>query len=349
MIRVGVLGAGFLAGAYVRSVREVRDAEVTAVYARRADRAAALAEEHGIAAWHDDMAALCGRADVDAVLVALPNDVHLPAVRVAAAAGKPVLCTKPLARDAREAAEMLRLVRTAGVIHGYGESEAYAPAVRRLVEVVGSGALGRIHTLRSRDAHAGPHADHFWDHAVAGGGALLDMGCHALETARLLVGKGNLPTAVAAWGAGLSGRPGATVEDNAVMMVRFAGGEVATIEASWTQAGGMVLHTEAHGSSGTASSDITAGPVRAFSAAGIASVGEKADQTAGWVTPMVDEDRSYGYVAMVDDFLHGVAGAVAPAETFVDGYVVNEVLDAAYRAMRTRVWEPVSYDRELLG
>ena len=84
---------------------------------------------------------------------------------------------------------MLRLVQDAGVFHGYMENEVFSPEVIKVAEMVASGALGRVLTMRAREGHSGPHAEHFWDAETAGGGAFLDMGCHCIEAARYIIGK----------------------------------------------------------------------------------------------------------------------------------------------------------------
>ena len=77
----------------------------------------------------------------------------------------------------------------AGVFHGYIENEVFSPEVIKVAEMVASGALGRVLTMRAREGHSGPHAAHFWDAETAGGGAFLDMGCHCIEAARYIIGK----------------------------------------------------------------------------------------------------------------------------------------------------------------
>lgn len=100
-----------------------------------------------------------------------------------------MVVTKPLGRSDAEAREMLTAVQEAGVWHGYAETEVFSPAVMRAREMIEAGAIGDVLTIRSREAHAGPHAPHFWDEALSGGGALLDMGCHTIAAARYFVGK----------------------------------------------------------------------------------------------------------------------------------------------------------------
>ena len=98
-----------------------------------------------------------------------------------------------------------------------------------------AGGIGDLLTMRAREGHSGPHAPHFWDAETAGGGALLDMGCHTVESARHFFGKDNKVTEVLAWGATMVHGDKTTGEDTAVALLKFAGGQMATIESSWIE------------------------------------------------------------------------------------------------------------------
>src|SRR5439155_1755621 len=201
---------------------------------------------------------------VELVVIGLPNHLHLPAVRVAAEARKAIVCTKPLARNGQEAAEMVKLVREAGVMHGYAETEVFSPDVMRARQMIESGAIGKVLTVRAREAHSGPHAPHFWDAETAGGGALLDMGCHTVEAARYFFGKENRIKDVFAWGATMVHKERTTGEDNAVLLLRLEDGRTSLTEASWTAKGGMELRNEVYGTMGRIVTDTSSTRIRAF-------------------------------------------------------------------------------------
>jgi predicted dehydrogenase len=341
-VSIALLGSGFVAEFYMQGLREVPGQQVVVNYSRSAERARDFAAKWGIPQWTTDLEAAVAHPDVDLVLIALPNDVHLEATRLAARAGRHVVCTKPLGRSAAEAAEMLALVEAAGVLHGYAETEVFSPAVMRVRQLIEAGALGRICTMRSREAHSGPHAPHFWDPARSGGGALLDMGCHMFEAFRYFLGKDDRPVEAIAWGDLLVHRQRTTAEDNAVAMVRFASGALGVAEVSWSALGGLDLRNEVYGERGAAFTDVTRGtPVRAFVQAQAGYLLEKADADRGWVFPVPDEARVYGYHEEMRHFVECVAAGRTPRETYADGLVVNRIVDACYRSLRSRRWEPV--------
>lgn len=239
---------------------------------------------------------------------------------------------------------MVRAVREAGVFAGYLENEVYNPDLMRARAMVRSGALGDVLSMRAREGHSGPHAPHFWDAPTAGGGALLDMGCHCIEAVRYLVGKEHAVTEVFAWGATLAHGERTTGEDNAIAILRFGDGRTATIEASWTAKGGMEVRNEVYGTKGRLVHDSSATSLRAFIEEPAGYLAEKTDADTGWVFPIADEARVYGYDEQFRDMIGAFRAGTDPRETFEDGYVVNSILDAAYRSMRSGRWEPVEID-----
>ena len=343
-VRLGMIGSGFIADHYVQGLRYVPDVRVVASASTGGDRGRAFAERHRVPRTYDRASALCADPDVDLVVIALPNHLHLGAVRDAVAAGKGVLCTKPLGRTGEESAEMLRLVREAGVFNGYLENEVFAPEVMKVRELVSSGALGRVLTMRSREGHSGPHAPHFWDAETAGGGAFLDMGCHCIEAARYIVGKDVPITDVFAWGATLGHAEKTSGEDNAIAILRFADGRTATIEASWTAKGGMEVRNEVYCERGRIVHDLGSTPIRAFLEQPAGYLAEKTDADTGWVFPVADEPRVAGHDEQFRHFVAAFRDGVEPRETFEDGFVVNTIIDAAYRSMRSGTWESVERD-----
>jgi len=339
VIGIGLLGSGFISDTYADALQDVREAQVTANYSRNPERAAEFAQKWNSKPYNT-MAALCADPDVDLVVVALPNEVHLEAVTHIAAAGKGVICTKPLARTAKEAAEMLHAVEN--VWHGYAESAVFSPNIAKAHEMVRAGAIGDLLTMRAREAHSGPHAPHFWDAETAGGGALLDMGCHTIESARLFFGKDNPITEVFAWGATLVHGDRTTGEDTATALLKFAGGQLATVESSWIEKGGMQLRHELVGSAGRLVTDTSSTPVWGFIQHPAGYLVEKADADTGWVHPVPEETRAYGFSQLMRYFVQCFQTGDTPMETFADGLVVNQVIDACYASMRSGTWERVA-------
>jgi predicted dehydrogenase len=339
-VGVGMLGSGFIGEFHTLGLRYVQDARVVANYGAGAERRNAFAERFGSRAY-DSIEGVCADPAVDLVVVSLPNHLHVEAVRSAAAHGKAVACTKPLGRNGEEAAEMLRLVQDAGVFHAYLENVVYGTEMTRMREMVEAGAIGRPLTFRAREGHSGPHAAHFWDAELAGGGAMLDMASHGVEAARYVFGKDVAARDVFAWGATLVHGDKTTGEDNAIMIVRFEDGRAATMDVSWSSKGGLEGRFEVYGEAGRIIQDMTSTPMRAFIERSAGYLGEKMDADTGWVFPTPDETHAHGHDAMMRDVVEAFRDGREPRETFEDGLAVNAILDAAYRSMRTGRWESV--------
>jgi len=344
LIRVGLIGSGFISDTYADALQDVRNAVITANCSRDLARAQQFAAKWcPDAAQYTSIEQLCADPDVDLVVIALPNEAHLDAVRIAAAAGKGIVCTKPLARTADEAREILRIVEGAGVWHGYAESSVFSPNVAKAHQMIEAGGIGDVLWMRAREAHSGPHAPHFWDAETAGGGALLDMGCHTVESARHLFGKDNEIVEVFAWGGTLAHADKTTGEDSALALLKFRGGQMASIESSWIEKGGMQLRHEIVGSAGRIVTDTSQTPVWGFIQNPVGYLVEKSDADTGWVYPVPEEARAYGFSQEMRHFVDCFARGEQPVETFEDGLIVNTILDACYRSMKTGAWEKVVY------
>jgi predicted dehydrogenase len=344
--QISMLGTGLIGDFYTNTLHGQRGRDrVRVVYSRSEARGAAFSERWAVPEHTTDLAAAVNHPDTDVVVVALPNFLHEEAITLAAQAGKAVLCTKPLGRTAQEALRMLETVESAGVFGGYLEDLCYTPKTLKAIASVRAGAVGDVTWVRSREAHPGPHSAWFWDGRLTGGGAIIDLGCHCIEIIRNFVGKGNRPVEVLCHTDTLV-HP-IEDEDNAVALIRFESGAIGQFEVSWTFRGGMDLRDEVAGTQGTIwINHFLRTGFEMFSAPGAGGgyVAEKAESAAGWLFPVGDEVSELGYVDMFTDMFRAIEEGRPPQETLYDGYVVNAIMDAAYRSARAHAWEPVDFD-----
>jgi predicted dehydrogenase len=345
MHKITMLGTGLIGLFYTMSLHQHRRQDrVQVVYSPTEAHVKKFAADWGIPRWTTDMAQAINDPETDVVVVGLPNFVHKDAAIMAAEAGKAVLCTKPLARNAAEARVMLDAVEKAGVFHGYLEDLVYTPKMLKSLQFVKNGALGKILWVRSRETHAGPHGAWFWDIEKAGGGAIVDMGCHCIEIIRDFVGKENRPLEVMCWADTLV-HP-VKAEDHGIGLIRFESGAVGQFEVSWAFRGGMDLRDEVAGTEGTiwVNHFLRTGFELFTSAGRKGYVSEKAEGETGWLFPVGDEVHELGYPDMFSDMLNALDSGGGPMETFYDGYVVNAVMDACYRSAKSKKWEPVELE-----
>ena len=343
-VRIALLGSGFVAEFYMQGLANVAGQKVVANYSRSADKAKAFAERWKIGTPTTDLDGLIGRDDINLFIIGLPNEEHLPVSLKLSKARRNQVCTKPLARTRDEAKQIRDAAVAAGAMHGYAETEVFAPAVVKAREVIEQGALGRVLWVRSRESHSGPHSPHFWDVEKTGGGAMHDLGCHCIAAARYFFGKEDSITEVMAWGANLVHHDKTKGEDNALLVLKFASGGIGHCELSWTTKGGLDLRNEIHGSEGSIFTDVTRGtPLTTFSTKPVGYIVEKADADSGWTRPLPEEAFAYGYQAEMKHFVECVRDGVTPRETYADGYISNCVLDAGYESMRAQRWVAVQY------
>jgi predicted dehydrogenase len=345
MVKIAMLGSGFIARFYADSILGQRNRDkIVAVYSRRKESAEKFARDYQCSFATDEMEAAISRPDVDMVCIALPNNLHEIAVLLSCKHNKAVITTKPLGRNATEARRMLEAVEDAGVYSAYLEDLVYTPKFMKAHESVKGGALGRILWSKSRETHPGPHSDWFWDKEQAGGGCILDLGCHCVEIGRSFIGKDIRPVEVMCW-ADTQVKP-IDAEDHAIGLIKYENGAIGQFEVSWTFRGGLDLRDEVMGTEGTIwiNSCLRTGLEMFTTGKGADYVAEKAESTSGWLFPMGDELNDFGYNHMFTDVFNSFEKGTAPKETFYDGYVVNSVLDAAYRSAQTKLWEPVKLD-----
>ena len=342
--KVTMLGTGLIGRMYTETLHGQRNRDsVAVVFSQSAQRAAAFAAEFGIPHATTDLRAAIEHPAADTVVIGLPNHLHEEAVTLAAGAGKAVLLTKPLARNAEEAWRILQAVEKAGVFAGYLEDLVYTPKARKAIRAVQAGQVGKVTWVRAREAHPGPHSAWFWDAKRAGGGAIIDLGCHCIEIARSYAGKQNRPVEVMCWADTLV-HP-IEAEDNAIGLVRYESGAIGQFEVSWTFRGGMDLRDEVAGTEGTIWLNHFLRTGFELFSAGSGSgqyVAEKAETANGWLFPVGDELVELGYVDMFGDMFNAMDEGRAPVETFYDGYVVNAVMDACYASVKSKRWEPVT-------
>jgi predicted dehydrogenase len=186
-VRIGILGAAKIAPkAVVHPARVLDGVTVEAVAARDRIRAESFAAEHDIPRVHDGYADLVNDPDVDVVYVPLPISEHAPWTMAALEAGKHVLCEKPLALNAPQAAEMDSAARRAGRHLVEAFHWCYHPNATRITELVRE--LGRVVEIQGRLDSPVPPEDIRYQ-AALGGGALMDLGCYPVHWLRTVTGE----------------------------------------------------------------------------------------------------------------------------------------------------------------
>lgn len=342
-VGVGIIGSGFIAALHAEALRRVPAARLAGVASPGEGTAAKFAARHGVPFSSRDYRDLLDRPDIDLVSLCLPNHLHCRAALDAAAAGKHVICEKPLCVTLDEADQMIAACREAGVLLMYAEELCFAPKYVRAAELAREGALGKIYLVKQSERHDGPHSPWFWDAGLSGGGVTLDMGCHAIEFFRWILGKppiesvfGNLSTVAHA--------DRTEGDDSAVLLIQFEGGALGLAEEGWAKPGGMDDRAEIYGTGGVTYADLLHGSsLTTFSTTGYGYSVEKAPPTQGWSFTMFEEIWNYGFPQELEHFVHCVQHSAAPMETGEDGRAVLEAIYAAYWSARSGQQVPLPF------
>jgi myo-inositol 2-dehydrogenase / D-chiro-inositol 1-dehydrogenase len=330
-IKIAILGAGFISEIHCESYhRFVPDAEVVAVYTRNAEKAQSFAQKHGISQWYNDLDAIIQSSGADVIDICLPNFLHADATLKAATAGKHIIIEKPLAVTLEEADAMISACKKAGVKLMYAEELCFAPKYERVRQMVNEGAIGEIYMLKQSEKHSGPHSDWFYDINLAGGGVLMDMGCHGIAWFRWMLKNARAKSVYATMSTVLH-KQRTKAEDNSVVIIEFENGVTGLVENSWAKHGGMDDRSEVYGTGGVVYADLFMGNAAiAYSKNGYGYAMEKADTTVGWTFTIFEEAFNQGYPQELKHFIDCVQHNKEPLVTGEDGRAVLEIIYAAY-------------------
>ena len=393
---VGFVGSGFNARFHMQSWTGVRDADVLGVWSpnrRRAEAAAGYARslDVGAARAYRSIAEMVADPAIDAIWLCGPNQARVENVEeivdtIARGHGalRGLACEKPLARNVAEAREVLRLVKSVRLRHGYLENQVFAPQVERGRELLwarGAALTGRPYLARAAEEHAGPHMPWFWQGSLQGGGVLNDMMCHsALVIRHLLTKPGQSlrtvkPVRVTGHIASLKWtRPEyirrlskamgravdystAPAEDFATVVVEFETADgfrvIGEATTSWSFVGaGLRLSAELLGPEYSMRwNTLDSGLQLFFSREVVGKTGEdlveKQNAETGVMPVVASEAVAYGYEAENRHFVRAFLGKEKPRLTLDDGLEVVRMLMTAYQSAeqgRTLTFPPRGLD-----
>lgn len=309
MIRVALFGCGWIQDFHAKGVSSHPEGEVVAVANHREETARAFAERYGIARVTTDWQALAADPGVDVAIVATPNALHAPQTIALLRAGKHVLVEKPMAISVAECDVMIEAAREGEASLMVAHCWRFHEEVQALRGRIAAGELGEIVKTRGYGVHAGwGPSGWFTDPELAGGGALVDMGVHAIDTARFLLGDPAPERVCAVIGTRYAGGR-YSVDDDGVLLISWSNGTNSVVECGWWQPhlGGLEADTEVYGTNGY-------------------------DRI--WPAEAPSDDVEHGaqamYSAQVGEFLDAVAEGRQPRPSGEDGRIVMQVVERAY-------------------
>ena len=371
---IGVVGCGFMGRTHSNAFGKVNrffDLEyqpvLTAVCARNVASAEAFAENWGFTSFETDWRKLIARADVDLVDIASPNDTHAEIAIAAAAAGKMVMCEKPLGRKAAESEKMVAAVESAGVPNMVWYNYRRVPAVMLAKQLVDEGRLGRIFHYRAKflqdwtiSADLPQGGAGLWrlDASVAGSGVTGDLLAHCIDTAMWLNGPIDTVTAMTETfikerSHTISGKvEPVTIDDASAFLARFHNHSLATFEATRYARGHKALYTlEINGADASIMWDLQdlhrlqyfdhsdEGRVRGWRSLHITDSDHP--YMKHWWVPGLQIGYEHTFIHQVADFLEALAGGKSASPTFREALATDYVTDAVLQSGRSGLWEQV--------
>jgi predicted dehydrogenase len=321
-IRIGLIGAGGIAGAHVAGYALNPE---TVTFAAVADPVRANAEKRAGktgAAIYADYTDMLAEADIDAVDICLPHHLHKDAIVAAARAGKHILCEKPLCLTPEEARDVAAAVEEAGVTLMCAHNQLFLPAVAKAKELIEAGTLGRVYEVRTTDSFFNdfdPENMGWRAHAkTSGGGELIDTGYH--PTYLMLHLAGGVPVEVTAMLA--THRLGFMEgEDSANVLVRFDNGVIGTLVTSWAyEPADGTERFSAVGELGSLTSDGTT-----------LSYHRRGEEQVILELEPVDE-----FGAEIGHFARSILDGTRPLHTEKEGIEVLGIILGAYESARSR-------------
>ena len=336
--RVGMIGAGFITDVHIEAIKTIGHVEVAALANRGAARGARMCRKHGVAQCFTSHNEMLKKTDVDMVWVNLPNNLHAQVAMDVLKAGRHVVIEKPLALSLTDCDRLIDLAAKEGRVIGYAEELCYAPKNVEAKRRADQGAIGDVFFVKQLEKHGGAYSPWFFQSRTAGGGILMDMGCHSIECCRWLLGK---PRATAVWAhmdkyVHHKSKWKSQVEDHVVMHIEFETGATALVESSWTLLGGMSSKLEMHGTGGVLYGDLLQDGtgLKLYSEKGYGPRGERREQS-GWHHADWDWQWANGYPQEDRDFIEAAKTGRRPVESAEDGRAVLEIMLAGYQSAGT--------------
>jgi predicted dehydrogenase len=328
-IRIATSGVGYIARFHALAAQALPGVALTAVVNHRPETAARFAAEFGVPHVYGSVDELLRAGGADVLLVNTPNFLHAAETIAALKAGVHVMVEKPMAMNAAEARVMAAAARASGAQLMVAHCWRFEPEVQWLRAQVEAGRLGRIVRTKGYGVHVawGP-AGWFTQASLAGGGALADMGIHAIDTARYLLGD---PRPVSVYARIETNYMESDVDDTGVIFINWDNGASSTIESGWwqPQADGPCAATQLYGTAGYGRIYPTYLDLMRLNPA------QRERVESGFPAREQYDAPQAMYTAQLAHFLDCLQTGQTPAASGEVGLVNMQIVDAAYESART--------------
>ena len=251
-LKIAFTGTGYISKIHARAAQILPDVELVAVVNHRSESMAAFATEFDVSRQYATVTDLLADGDVEALVVSTPNYLHAPETIAALNAGVHVMVEKPMAINANEAKAMLEASQKLGALLMVAHCWRFDEEALWVKDQIDNGRIGKIIRTKGYGVHVNWGPDGwFTQKKFAGGGALADMGIHAIDTTRFLLGD---PQPVSVYAQVGTHYKDFDVDDTGIIIVNWDNGVSSSIESGWWQphADGPEAGTQLYGLNGMA-------------------------------------------------------------------------------------------------
>jgi len=325
-IGIALIGSGYIAHYHARGLLEQPGVKIRALCSLDGEEAKAFAEKYGIEEVTDNVKDLLGHEDIHAAIICTPNKFHAPFAVDLMEHGHDVFVEKPMAFNTAEGLKMGKCAEKYQRILMVGHMWRFDTEVNHIRELIKSGSIGNVIKTKGYGVHVnwGPEG-WFTQKNLAGGGAMADMGVHAIDTARYLLGD---PKPIEVYAKIGTYYGDYDVDDTGVLIITWETGTVSIIESGW-------WHPHADGPEASTQLFATKGYANLFPTGYKLIAGERIEEQTFEAPPRQEHCDQAMYKRQMQHFIECIRSRSEPAAGFRQGQVVLEIVDAAYESART--------------
>jgi len=325
-IKVALIGAGYIANYHARGLQSIPGVEIAAVVAVPLKAAQDFAAKYGIAEAYDNIEQVVSRTDINACVIATPNKFHGPFAIEFMNSGKDIFMEKPMAMNYEEGLRVKETAEANKRMVMVGHMWRFDTDVNYIKGIVDAGQLGKIVKTKGYGIHEnwGP-AGWFSQKKLAGGGALADMGVHAIDTARYVLGDPKPTKVYAKIGTHYGNYD---VDDSGIVLISWDNGAESIIESGWWQPhmDGPEAGTGFYGTKGYGSVFPTFLKLK---------VGDVPGRFEAKLSVRTEHCEQGMYTRQMEHFINSVKTRQEPVPGMTEGLIILQIVDASYQSAET--------------
>lgn len=327
IIKIALIGAGYIADYHARGLKNIPDVEIVAVVARTRDSAEKFALRHSIKKAYDDVIKVVDNNAIDGVIISTPNQFHAPYAIDFLKSGKAVFLEKPMAMTAEEGRQIAKVSKKHNQLVMVGHMWRFDTDTDYIKDTIASGKLGKVFKTKGYGIHEnwGP-SGWFTKKELAGGGALADMGVHAIDSIRYLLGD---PKPIKVYARIATNFGDYDVDDTGILVITWDNGTESIIESGW-------WHPHMDGPEASAGIYGTKGYASLFPTFLKMTTGEESFEKIVPELPKREEHCDQViYTRQMEHFVTSIKNNERPSPGLLEGQIVLDIVDAAYESAKT--------------